>query len=127
MAKPRFQDAFSGWLERVSRRETPPASVIAYNVGLFESPNGYTAYLCGADHYSDDSSDWACRESFAPKDRYFNLPAQEFKSKGWEEAQEAVITAVKEFLASAQGAQSFLANAQAVTVGFDDGELVRVK
>jgi hypothetical protein len=38
-----------------------------------------------------------------------------------------VTEAAREFLASSEGAASFLANARAVTVGFDEGDLKRIK
>jgi hypothetical protein len=125
MAKATAADVIRAWLGRVCSAERPPASVAAYNIGLFETKKGYTAYMVGADQYDEADGDWACRESFTPKDRYQPLPAGEFK--GWEQAHAAVAEAVRAFLGSEPGRESFLGRAQAVTVGFDDGELERVK
>jgi hypothetical protein len=125
MAKAKTADVIAVWLGRVCSAERPPKSVVAYNVGLFESEQGYTAYLIGADQYDEQDSDWACRESFTPKERYQPLPAGEFKT--WEQAQAGVVEAVRAFLASQPGKKSFLGRATVVTVGFDDGELERVK
>jgi len=38
-----------------------------------------------------------------------------------------VVAATKKFLAAAAGKRSFLVSARVVTVGFDDGDLERVK
>src|SRR5262245_34312540 len=98
MAKAKTADVSTAWLGRVCSIDRPPDSVVAYNVGLFESGMGYTAYLIGADRYDEANSDWACRETFTPKERHRPLPAGEFA--GWEQVQAAVVEAVSEFLAS---------------------------
>lgn len=125
MAKVRAADAIPAWLGRVCAAENPPGSVVAYNVGLFETRKGYTAYLVGAATFDERNSDWACREAFTPAERECRLPAGEFEN--WEQVHQAVVAAVRAFLESAAGRQSFLNRAEAVTVGFDDGELERVK
>lgn len=125
MAQANTADVIAAWLGRVCAAESPPPSVVAYNVGLFETKKGFTAYLIGADRYDGANSDWACRESFTPKARHQPLPLG--KGVGWEQAHAAVVGAVREFLGSPPGRESFLARAQAVTVGFDDGELERVR
>ncbi|MEW4571522.1 hypothetical protein AB1L88_26925 [Tautonia sp. JC769] len=114
------------WLYRICRSEKPPSSVVAYNVGLSETAfGGYAASLIGADRYVPDDPDWACDESFAPSERFFPIPAGVFSD--WELVQEAVAAAVRDFVRSPEGDCSFLASAEAVTVGFDDGDLVRVR
>jgi hypothetical protein len=125
MAKVELSTALSSWLERVSAKEEPPKSVVAFNVGLLETEDGYSAYLVGADRFDEDDSDWACEESFTPKERYLAIPRGTFKK--WEAVQAAVVDATRKFLTSAVGKKSFLAKAKAVTVGFDDGDLERVK
>ncbi|MGL4549577.1 MAG: hypothetical protein ACRC33_00205 [Gemmataceae bacterium] len=124
MAKATLTQIVSGWLGRVSAVGAPPASVVAYNVGLLETKKGYAAYLIGADRYDEADGDWACRESFTPAERYLPLPGKGFA--GWQDVHAAVVAAVREFLASPAGRESFLGRAAAVTVGFDDGELERV-
>lgn len=125
MTKPKSAQVIAAWLGRICAAERPPSSVVAYNIGLFETKKGYTAYLIGADRYDETNSDWACRESFTPKDRHQPLPAGEFQD--WEQAQAAAVQAVRDFLQTPQGSDSFLGRAQAVTVGFDDGELERIR
>jgi hypothetical protein len=124
MAQATTGEVIATWLGRICASEQPPKSISAYNIGLFETKKGYTAYLIGAKKFDEANSDWACRSSFRPSERYLPLPAG---INGWEEVHAAVVEAVRNFLASALGAASFLGQATAVTVGFDDGELERVK
>ena len=117
--------AIGEWLSEVVRDERPAPEIVAFNVGLFESPEGFCAYLCGSKTYSEDDSEWACEEDFTPAHRYCVLG--ELGGQGWKEVKESVIDSVREFLDSRPGADSFLAKARAVTVGFDDGDLVSVR
>ncbi len=66
-----FEREFNDWLGRICRTEKPSPAVAAYNIGLFETGDGYSAYLVGANNYSEDDSDWACDVSFTPRERYF--------------------------------------------------------
>lgn len=125
MAKLSVPQAVSSWLGRVCSAAGPPASVVAFNIGLFQTKKGFSAYFVGADQYDERNPDWACRESFTPAERYLPLPRGEHKD--WQQVHASVVEAVRAFLDSPAGRDSFLAKAVAVTVGFDDGELERVK
>ena len=115
------------WLSRVVAAECPPEGVIAFNVGLFETEEGYCAYLSGATQFDPDDDDWACDEAFSPAERYCPLGRDAAASKDWEALLHEVIETLKAFLASEPGRHSYLAKAKAVTVGFDAGNLVRVR
>lgn len=121
----RFTPNFVKWLQRVVYKEKPPNGIVAYNVGLFESQNGYSAYLIGSKKYNPRDDDWAANEAWTPKERYFSIPKGIFKD--WKDVQSGVVGALKMFLNSDAGKESFLGKATAVTVGFDDGDLERVK
>lgn len=121
-----LEDSIHGWLSRIVISERPSKKVIAYNIGLLETEDGYSAYLIGAEEYDDEDSDWACDEAFVPTEKYLKLPASEFKLGGWESAMKKVVKAVKGALKKPDMQSSFLAKAKAVTVGFDDGDLERV-
>ncbi|MGE5048813.1 MAG: hypothetical protein ACM3PC_09610 [Deltaproteobacteria bacterium] len=113
------------WLEEVARDEKPPANIVAYNIGLFESPEGYCAYLSGATRYSEEDPEWARDDTYTPVHRYCVLGDLGGRDSG--EVRRSVVESVRSFLGSPVGGASFLARAQAVTVGFDDGDLVPVK
>ncbi|WP_420346006.1 hypothetical protein [Pelagibius sp.] len=115
------------WLGRVVEAECPPTTVIAFNLGLFETEEGCCAYLTGARRFDPDDDDWACDEAFTPSERYFPLDRTPTGSEDWGYVRQQVIEALKAFLVSDVGRHSFLAKAEAVTVGFDDGDLFRVQ
>ncbi len=125
MAKTPFAKSFAEWLERVGTGKKPPKSIVAYNIGLFETEDGFSAYCTGAESYDEDDSEWACEESLTPKERYFPIPAGTFKT--WKQAHAGIVKITRDFLASEVGKRTFFSKAQAVAVGFDDGDLERVK
>lgn len=120
-----FEHSLRAWLARVCREAKPPSSVVAFNVGLFETADGFSAYLVGADRYDEEDSEWACDETFSPSERYFPIAAGRFSN--WEQVEVAVADAVRAFLQSPEGIGSCLDAAEAVTVGFDEGDLQRVR
>ena len=112
----------SSWLNQVSA-DKPPDSVIAFNVGMFRTSDGFGVYLGGFDAYDENDSDWACEPVFVPSSKYFFIRDNNI---GWEEAQSEVISSVQNFLASENGKKSYLAQAEHLTAGFDDGGLVEI-
>lgn len=112
------------WLSRVCRGEVPPDDIRAFNVGLFQAESGFTAYLIGSMSYDADDDDWACNVDFEPQQKYCLLVGA--NSETWDSVLRMVIGAVREFVASDAGQESFLARAEVLCVGFDDGELMRI-
>lgn len=125
MTEPQTIHELAKWLTRVCTSENPPNSVVAYNVGLFETSDGYTAYLAGAKRFDGIDGDWACDEAFTPAERYCPISAEGFSD--WHGVHIAAVKTLRDFLLSPSGKSSFLANAKALTVGFDDGDLERLK
>lgn len=114
------------WLTRVAAAESPHPEVVAFNIGLFRTKEGFSAYLCGSARYEEESGDWACEEAWSPSERYFPIPLGRYGIADWQSLQSAVEAAVRAALGSQPVKRSFLGSAVAVTVGFDDGDLVRV-
>ena len=52
---------------------------------------------------------------------------EEFKNLKWEKVQELVEMKIREFINSEDFKSSFFNKAKAIVVGFDDGDLVRLK
>ncbi len=113
------------WLERIVATEMPAPDVVAFNIGLLETDKGFTAYLVGSKSYDPNNDDWACNEDFTPTERYCALPSMRSEDT-WETVQHRVAEEMRAFLSKANVRTSFLGKAEAVTVGFDDGELLRV-
>ena len=114
----------SSWLQGLLATQPPPANVVAFNVGLFETPSGYSAYLSGATKFDASSDSWALEDVYSPSEREFPLPPGVFAN--WHDVLSQVQVALKSALHRAPLLHSPLARAQAVTVGFDDGDLERV-
>jgi hypothetical protein len=83
------------------------------------------AYLTGAKVFDENDEDWACEVDYAPAEKYFNLPVN-FVSQTWEQALNNVIGMLTAFANSNDFAQSAFEGRQALTVGFDDGNLHRI-
>jgi hypothetical protein len=115
-----------GWLFNLCDSEAPKKSIIAYNFGLFETEDSYSIYLIGSNEFDENDSDWATNSDFEPKDKYFQLPAKDFKKLSWQQVLDQIESELKTFSKSAKFRNSFFSKAQAVTTGFDDGDLVRI-
>ena len=118
---------FAAWIERVSLSSPPPSEISVFNVGLFETTSGYTAYLGGFKEYDSDDDDWACEADYFPKEKFLELPQSFVIGKDWESVEAGVVTMIKELLLSTQNAGNILTRATILTVGFDDGTLIRIK
>ena len=115
------------WLARALESSPPPPGIVAYYVGLFESPDGCTAYLIGSRVFDPDDDEWACNDDYAPAEKYFPLPEKITGPRDYRRVERRVVRAVKTFLAAPENGGSSLVSAEAVAVGFDDGDLTRVK
>ncbi len=113
------------WLARMAGAEEPPADIVAFNIGLFETATGVTAYLIGARWFDPADDDWACVVNFTPAERY--LAVFEDPLVDWETALCETVAAIQRFLDQPQGQASFLGRAEAVTAGFDGGDLHRIR
>lgn len=117
---------FHNWLNRINKTEAVSDSIIAFNFGLFESENGNTVYLIGSETFDEEDVDWATNVDFKPIEKYFELDSSLVKGKDWQEVLKVSEELVKNYLNSESLESSIFKNAEAVTTGFDDGELVRI-
>jgi len=115
------------WLGEIEGHTgTPPEDVIAFNFGLFESDQGWMMYLVGGFEYSEDNDDWACIE--LPKKEYMYLRFPDnFQSSSWEEILELSSTTLKELEKEGLLNKTLLKRAKAITTGFDDGDLIKIR
>ena len=118
---------FTEWIKRIGRSSPPPPDISALNIGLFETPTGYAAYLIGLKKYDPTDDDWACQEDYSPNEKFLELPAEFVNGKGWQQVENDMLTVIARFLAINASSENVLTNAAVVTVGFDDGTLTRVK
>jgi hypothetical protein len=107
------------WIKQIKERP----DVVAINIGLFQSENGFQAYLVGSNEYDPEDDDWACNEDFVPATKYIDLPFSQ--NVQWESLQSDVVNIIKGLLSS--NSSTILDHVSIVTVGFDDAELVSLK
>jgi hypothetical protein len=122
----RTYEEFANWFRRVNRSSPPPEGIAEFYVGLFESEGGYMAYLTGSSKFDPDDDGWVGREDYVPAEKYFEMHEGFPTGTDWRKVQRDVVGLVKRFIESPDSADSFLARASGVVVGFDDGEVERV-
>jgi shikimate kinase len=116
-----FQAKFDQWLDG-AMSEPIPSSVVAFSFNLAEP---WCIEVIGSDRYSDDDPDWACEESFRPNVDHLGLPESEV-GETWEAVLEAAKRFVAAYLDRSSAGSTILRRAEAVAVGFVDGESDRV-
>lgn len=123
----KYRNEFKKWIQEISDNESPNSSIIAFWFGLFETTNGYTLYLTGSNEYDKNDDDWACNNHFEPSNKYFPLPKEYVTNKNWQNILTDSIEIVNEYLESTDFENSILKEAVAVAIGFDNGDLYRLK
>lgn len=108
------------WIKKISDR---PRKIKAINIGLFEGEKGYQAYLTGSYDYDPEDDDWACNEDYVPEQKYLELP--DSHGLEWEVIQNTVSEYISEIIE--ESSDTILNHVSVVTVGFDDGDLIRIK
>lgn len=118
------QQEFNVWLDSIVASEKPDKDIIAYWFGIFESTDGYMAYLTGSKVFDDNDPDWACNVDFVPKNRFLKV--------GQSNAElQTVLEVVKKYLSdyiqTPSYKSSFLEESTAIAYGFDDGDMFRLR
>jgi hypothetical protein len=121
MSTSRLQSDFEAWLDAALRQPIAP-SVVAFCFNLAEP---WCIEIVGSDRFNADDSDWACEESFRPDVEPLVLPESEV-GETWEVVLEAAKRLVVAYLDHPSAGSAILRRAEAVAVGFVDGELDRV-
>lgn len=117
-------ETFQAWLRLV----LPPSSiegVVAYNFNIAKTSDAFVIEVVGSSSYDPAAADWACEEVWTSRPYEFKAPYSEVGRQD-EPFLGQVCASVKDFLGRHRAGSVALLEAQAVTVGFVDGELVRV-
>lgn len=112
------------WLKEVLATPEPPEYIVAYYFGLFESKDFYVLYVIGSPEFDDEDDDWTYEIGYEPPNKYYHLDTPEWKGLKWTQVLEKVKAHLENSPALKEGR---FANAEAIAVGFDDGDLVRIK
>jgi hypothetical protein len=116
-----FQPGFDAWLDRALAQPIPP-SVVAFCFNLAEP---WCIAVVGSDKYSADDPDWACEETFRPSTKSLSLPESEV-GETWETVLEYAKGIVAAYLQRPSDGSAVLRRAEAVAIGFVDGDLHKV-
>lgn len=118
---------FHEWVDNINKTERIDKTIIAFNFGLFESKEGFTMYLNGSKVFDKNDNDWAVNMDFEPKQKYFSFGPELLKDKDWQDILKYAESLVQTYVKSEDFKTSIFAQAIAITVGFDDGELTIIK
>lgn len=115
------------WLNQINAEASYlPTHIVAFNFGLFETENGYGIYLIGSNFYDEHDDDWACNIDFEPKNKYLNFNSENIKTMKWEEFQNEVKSIISKYI-STNINQLPIFKGKVITIGFDDGNLVKIR
>lgn len=120
-----IEKEFDGWMAQVEKTAPDPQDYIAFNIGLFETEGGFAMYLYASDEYDEEDSDWACGEPYDPDPQYLILKYKDVKTKDWEKFLNDAVEVAKAYLERHPDDSIF--SHKIVTMGFDDGDLVRLQ
>jgi len=112
------------WLIKINGSPEPPAEIIAYYFGLFEAKGFYVLYLIGSPEFDADDDDWKYEIGYEPTPKYLHLQGPDWNGLKPSVVLEKVLAHLKQ---SAQLCTGIFTNAEAIAVGFDDGDLLIVR
>ena len=115
-----LEASFAAWLGK-TLSQPMPGGLRAFNFNLSEAFQKFEVDLIGSNHYDPDNPDWVCEEIFISQPRFFDLPHATVGNR-WQDVQKLVARFVIDYIRAAP-ISSPLLSAEAVTVGFVDGEL----
>lgn len=115
------------WFFKLCDEEKPGGAIIAYNLGLFDTDNYYAIYLIDSNEHAKEDQVSATKNDHERSTEYYPLSKTEYKDLKWEQVLDKIKSQLKEFIKTEKFKNSSLAKAKAITIRFDDGDLVRMK
>ena len=112
------------WLQGLAA-SLPESGVVAYNFNIAETLDAFEIELVGSTYFDAASADWACEEAWTSRPSRCLIPYAEV-GRQWEPFLGSLSSSLREVLSSRSFGTRRLWQADAVTVGFVDGDLVRV-
>jgi hypothetical protein len=95
--------------------------------GFFETDNCYAIYLIGSEEHEKKDNVSAAKNDDEQPAEYYPLSKREYKDLEWKQALNKMKAQLAEFTWTEKFKNSSLAKANAVTIGFDDGDLIKIK
>lgn len=112
------------WVIQTVKSNSIPDEIIAFNFGMYETEDGYCIYLIGSKHYDKDDDDWACDEDFVPTNNFLIIPFND-KKDDWDVFLNKIVDIISSLITTCPELSPL--SSRYVTVGFDDGNLIRIK
>ncbi len=84
-------------------------------------------YLTGSKVFDPNDDNWATSTDYQPTEKYLLINPAETVNKEWESVLQKVKTIIENYTRSSLFGQSILKTATAITTGFDDGNLIRIR
>ncbi len=129
-----FEPLFFEWLDQLNAHEKPYYPCNAFHFGLFEAQTEdiFVVYLVGSPHYSrelDVWNKWIKEATYEPaiRHKFFPIPFTMIDSYDWMDAHYLVSRGLRAYLAANPFVDCMFHNAERITMGFDDGEVYRIK
>lgn len=119
-----MQDKIDKWVRQLNKRVVISSDIIALNFGLFETTDGYCIYLSGSKQYDENDDDWACNTDY--KSDYLLISNEECHEVDWKSFLNETTTIVIHALNNISSNDSIFSN-RVITIGFDDGNLNRIR
>lgn len=128
-----FLPLFEEWIEKVNALERPFYVLNAVHFGLFEAEadDGLVLYWIGTRFYErekDICDEWINEAEYEPhlQQKFFYMPFT-LVTDDWLNAQFMVSRALRAYVDSEDFAASIFCQAERITLGFDDGEVYRIR
>ena len=122
-----MKEIIHNWIKLLCIEEAPAECIIALNFGVFESLNGFTLYLIGSCDFDEEDDDWACSVVYEPKRKYLEIIPPGYVNINYNLFLSEVIEIISSLLLDTEINESKLFYNRIVTIGFDDGDLLRIK
>jgi hypothetical protein len=122
-----FEQQFNQWMAAMNAKEHPDKDIIAFNFGLFETIEGFTIYLIGTKEFDEDDGDWAIEPDYEPAHEYLEINPDETEGLQWNDVLKRAVDIITRYVNSEEFHHSILKDAKAITTGFDDGDLTRIR
>ena len=119
-----MKEKINNWIKQIDQTATIPSGIIAFNFGLYETSDGYCIYLVGSKVYDENDDDWACSADF--QSDYLTISNDECHGIDWNSFLDEVTAIVTNTLQVIASNASIFSN-KIITIGFDDGDLKRLR
>ena len=119
-----MKEEIKHWIQQINDETILPPDIVAFNFGLFESEEGYYIYLIGSKSYDESDDDWACDVDFEPNKKYLKLTVGNKQNENWEKLLYEVKDIISQYISSSPHLDLF--QNKIITIGFDDGILIRI-